>query len=410
MNVTPALVLDGHLPSALACVRSLGKQGIRVVCGAERKSALALHSKFISEAWVYPSPLEDVEVYVQAVTDKLSTMGDCPVIFCMSDNTLLPLAQHRDQIEAVGRLVLSETKDFNAAFDKALTLKLAGRLGVPTPRTFFIESQEALESALGQLAYPCIIKPRQSCLWVAGKGMRGKTEIADNREQAREIAERVKSKTNVWPLLQERLTGQEFGIFGLWQDGQWQVKFAHKRLRSLDPMGGASCLRQSIAMPSDMAGYAEKLMAELKWQGPAMVEFKSDKPDGMPKLMEINGRFWGSLALAIASGVDFPYLAYLQACGQMIEPVVQYKVPVTARSFLADCANLINVLYHPFTSPPTIGGDARARRGRGWYRLRALRSFVFTNQPNLVYDVESWGDLKPAVWQVIDAIARKIFL
>lgn len=394
MNEVKALVLDGHLPSALACVRSLNKHGIKVVCGAERKSAMALHSKFASEAWTYPSPLEDVDAFVKAVLDKLNTMGDRPVIYCLSDNTLLPLVQHSDQVEAVGRLVLPETKDFNVAFDKALTLKMAESLGVPMPRTFFIENQEDLESALGQLVYPCIIKPRQSCLWVAGKGIRGKTEIADNRKQAGEIAERVKSKTIVWPLLQEKLSGQEYGVFGLWQNGEWQVKFAHKRLRSLDPMGGASCLRQSIAMPPVMADYASKLMSELKWQGPAMVEFKLDKPDGTPKLMEINGRFWGSLALAIASNVDFPYLAYLQACGQSIEASSQYNISVTARSFLADFANLLKVIR--FGSKFGVSG------------LSALRSFIFPNQPNLVYDVESWEDLKPAFWQIIDVIARKL--
>ncbi|MDD5725907.1 MAG: ATP-grasp domain-containing protein [Patescibacteria group bacterium] len=394
MNEVKVLVLDGHLPSALACVRSLSKHNIKVICGAERKSALALHSKFASEAWTYPSPLEDAEAYVQAIIKKLSTKGDRPVIYCLSDNTLLPLALHRDQIEAVGRLVLPEEKDFNIAFDKALTLKLAERLGVPIPLTFFIENQEGLESALGQLAYPCVIKPRHSCLWVAGKGIRGKTEIADNREQAKAIVERIRNKTSVWPLLQEKLTGQEYGVFGLWQNGEWRAKFAHQRLRSLDPMGGASCLRQSIAMSPDMAEYASKLMSELKWQGPAMVEFKLDKPNGTPKLMEINGRFWGSLALTIASNVDFPYLAYLQACGQPIETPGQYSVPVTARSFLADFANLLKVMK--------FGTKV------GVSRLSALRSFIFPNQPNLVYDVESWNDLKPALWQVIDVVARKL--
>lgn len=29
-----------------------------------------------------------------------------------------------------------------------------------------------------------------------------------------------------------------------------------------------------------------------------------------PKLMEIDGRFWGSLEVAIALGIDFPYLFY----------------------------------------------------------------------------------------------------
>lgn len=39
-----------------------------------------------------------------------------------------------------------------------------------------------------------------------------------------------------------------------------------------------------------------------------MVEWKVDLRDGRPKLMEINPRFWGSLELAVRSGVNFPSL------------------------------------------------------------------------------------------------------
>ncbi|MDD5438557.1 MAG: ATP-grasp domain-containing protein [Patescibacteria group bacterium] len=385
------LVLDGHLPSSLACVRSLGSKGLDVTCGAEQQSALALHSKSTNDAWVYPSPLADQEAYVRAVESKLKEMGGRPVVFCMSDNTLLPLARNRVRIEAVGRLPMFEEENFNIAFNKALTLKLAEKLGVPAPKTFFVETQADVDQALTELSYPCVIKPLQSCLWISGKGVRGKTEITETREQAKEIVERIHSQTGIWPLLQERLTGQEFGIFGIWQEGRWIVKFAHKRLRSLDPNGGASCLRQSIELPVEMAAYAEKLMSELKWQGPAMVEFKLDKSGGAPKLMEINGRLWGSLALGQASGVDFPYLIYLQACGQTIDPTDQYKVPVTARSFLADSVNLLKTLVKP----------------QGRLRSTALKEF-FSSEPNLVYDVESWDDFGPAFWQIINAIARKI--
>ncbi len=384
-----ALVLDGHLPSSLAAVRSLGSKGLEVTCGAEQKSALALHSKFTNEAWVYPSPLIDEEAYVKAVLAKLKEMGGRPVIFCMSDNTLLPLAKRRESVEAVGRLPIFENEAFKIAFDKAQTLKLAERLGVPIPRTYFVESKTDL--ALADLSYPCIIKPRHSCVWVNGKGIRGKTEITCDREKVKKIAERIYAQTGIWPLLQEHLTGQEFGIFGIWEDGKWIVKFAHKRLRSLDPDGGASCLRQSIELPPEMSGYAEQLMSELKWQGPAMVEFKLDKPDGQPKLMEINGRFWGSLALGQASGVDFPCLTYLQACGQTVNPTSSYKTPVTARSFLADIVNLFRTLINP----------------RGRSRSTALKEF-FLSEPNLVYDVESWEDLGPAFWQIISALARKL--
>ncbi len=44
----------------------------------------------------------------------------------------------------------------------------------------------------------------------------------------------------------------------------------------------------------------------LDWTGVAMVEFKLDARDGVAKLMEINGRFWGSLQLADRRGRRFP--------------------------------------------------------------------------------------------------------
>ncbi|MFA6160980.1 MAG: ATP-grasp domain-containing protein [Patescibacteria group bacterium] len=393
MSQPQALVLDGHLPSALACVRSLRSHDIKVTCGGERKTAMALHSRYADDSWVYPSPLIDVDAYVKAVVEKLTQMGDRPVIFCMSDNTLLPLLKNRLQVETIGRLLAPAESSWTVAFDKAQTLKLAERLNVPIPKTFFIESHQDLENVLKDISTTIIVKPRHSCVWVDGKGVRGKTEYAPDKMEAHKIVENIQVKTGEWPLLQERLTGEEFGIFGLWQDGEWKVKFAHRRLRSLDPKGGASCLRQSIDMPQEMSEYASKLMSELKWNGPAMVEFKLDKPAGEPRLMEINGRFWGSLALGIASGVDFPYLTYKIAIGEKVDSSENYRVPVSARSLLADGANLAHVIWNSKES-----GAAEA----------ALKNFFFPNEQNLIYDVESWDDIKPSLWQVIDAVARKL--
>src|SRR5206468_12795896 len=77
--------------------------------------------------------------------------------------------------------------------------------------------------------------------------------------------------------------------------------------------GSGSSLRESTPPPPDMAEAARTLLEALQWHGVAMVEFKRDARDGLPRLMEINGRFWNSLPLAIASGVDFPFLLYTLA-------------------------------------------------------------------------------------------------
>lgn len=84
---------------------------------------------------------------------------------------------------------------------------------------------------------------------------------------------------------------------------------AHRRIRCMPPAGGSGVVKQTIPLAYQGLGdKAERLVAELRWSGPIMVEFKTDVASGIPKLMEINGRFWGSLPLAVAAGADFPYL------------------------------------------------------------------------------------------------------
>ena len=108
------------------------------------------------------------------------------------------------------------------------------------------------------------------------------------------------------PLVQELIFGEELGAEFVCTDGEPVAEFAHRRIRSLTPMGGASVLGESVAKSyKRCCDIGRQLVEGLRWTGPVMVEFKIDNRDGRPKLIEINGRFWGSLPLAIASGIDF---------------------------------------------------------------------------------------------------------
>ena len=82
--------------------------------------------------------------------------------------------------------------------------------------------------------------------------------------------------------------------------------------------------------------YGLKLLDALKWYGIAMVEFKLDQKDGVPKLIEVNPRFWGSMSLAIHPGVDFPYLLYRLAVDGDIEPAGEYAAGIRTRFVLQD--------------------------------------------------------------------------
>jgi predicted ATP-grasp superfamily ATP-dependent carboligase len=145
------------------------------------------------------------------------------------------------------------------------------------------------------------------------------------------------------PLIQEYIKGTGFGAFAIFnKDSKPVATFVHKRLREYPITGGQSTFCESVKEPAILK-YGLKILKELNWYGLAMVEFKMDE-FGEPKIMEINPRFWGSMPLAIASGVDFPYLLYKLAVDGNIKEVNSYKVGVKTRFVLSDtlaCSELL---------------------------------------------------------------------
>jgi len=84
----------------------------------------------------------------------------------------------------------------------------------------------------------------------------------------------------------------------------------------------------------------------MAWHGPAMVEFRDDGT-GAPCLMEVNGRFWGSLELAVRSGVDFPNLWAGLLHGERVEAPADYQTGVTLRWLWGDVKRLLYILAGP---------------------------------------------------------------
>jgi predicted ATP-grasp superfamily ATP-dependent carboligase len=132
-------------------------------------------------------------------------------------------------------------------------------------------------------------------------------------------------------------------------------------LREKPPEGGVSVYRESIALDGELAAAGRRLLEALNWQGVAMIECKRDETTGRHVLMEVNGRLWGSLQLAIDAGVDFPRLLVACALGQRPPAVTQYRVGVRSRWFWGDVDHLYLQLRNG-------GGPAG--------KLAAVRDFV----------------------------------
>lgn len=394
-----ALVLDAHLASALAAVRSLGKRGIRVICGSPRKTAMGFYSKYCSENFLYISPRENKEKFVDEVLVFLRVLagrGERAVVFSMSDETFLPLAEAKERLAAVADFALADQTSIETAFDKGKTLKLAEANGVPVPKTFYVESLEEAKSLAPRLSYPAVIKPRHSCVWQGDVGSFGSAVFAASADELASKYEEVCRKMGEPPLIQEVVRGEELGAFFLFDHGAAKARFAHRRLRSISPHGGASVLRESIRMPENIEAYSLILLQALNWHGPAMVEFKMDERDNIPKLMEINGRFWGSLALAVRSGVDFPYLYFRLAREKTTAESTGYREGVKVRHLVADVKHLLTVLL-----------GAKKIRGLAYPgRLKTVAEFFRFTGKDLYYDVEALDDLKPFFAELVDSFFK----
>ena len=138
-----------------------------------------------------------------------------------------------------------------------------------------------------------------------------------------------------------------------------------------------STLSESAPVDIRLQSDAQRLLDAVGWQGVAMVEFRVN-PEGVPYLMEVNTRFWGSLQLAIDSGVDFPWLLYCKSTGRSVAVPAGYRIGRRLRWFLGDVDSLYMSLR-----------DARTPVKQKMVRLM---SFLTPQPVSTRHEVFRWGD------------------
>jgi predicted ATP-grasp superfamily ATP-dependent carboligase len=198
--------------------------------------------------------------------------------------------------------------------DKAAIAAIAERIGIETPRTWEPGVAD-LSGELPDLAYPAVLKwrdPETAAAPLAAAGLELlKTEYAHGPAELRAALERYRP-AGILPMVQAYAPGRGLGQMFVMKDGAAVLRFQHRRLHEWPPEGGVSTLCESVAADAhpELMARSEALLREIGWEGPAMVEYRHDEATGRSVLMEINGRFWGSLPLAAAAGAPFALATY----------------------------------------------------------------------------------------------------
>jgi predicted ATP-grasp superfamily ATP-dependent carboligase len=285
------------------------------------------------------------------------------------------------------RLPLASAETIALAADKATVLQTAERLGIPIPRTLLVDGPEPSEATLAGLNWPIVVKARRSRMRTSSGWVASSVAYAPGPAELARVLRALPAEA--FPaILQERIEGPGMGVFMCYQRGRPVAVFGHRRLREKPPSGGVSVLSESIAIPDDARCFASRLLDELKWQGVAMVEFKVDSRDGVPKLMEVNGRFWGSLQLAIDAGVDFPNILLATLDDAAVPTAPPYRTGVLNRWFWGDLDSLLLQLR-----------DRRGTAGSWREKAHAVRRFLRLWQRDLHYENPKLSDLRPWLFE-----------
>jgi predicted ATP-grasp superfamily ATP-dependent carboligase len=258
-----------------------------------------------------PSPADGGEQFTAAVRQAVLG-GGYEVVFSGGDAEMLALSVARDEIPAI--VPWCRHDRVARAVDKLHLARLAHSAGLRYP-----ETAEATPEALRRLGdRPIVVKPRIPV--IEGRHRLFKTIIARDRAKAERRAERLASEGFV-PLLQEQVSGHLVGLtLVIGRLGEVLARVQQRAERLHPPDAGVSVRATTVPVEERLAERAHRLLIDLGWFGLAQLQLLQ-RANEEPSLVDLNGRFYGSLALALAAGSNLPALWGGAATGAPVTPI-----------------------------------------------------------------------------------------
>lgn len=384
-KVGEALVLGTDTRVVLAILRSLGRKRIATDVAWLDPDSIALRSRYLHRFHAIPDYSPTSDLWKERLT-RLLEQESYDLVIPANDSTLVPLQLHRQDFVRFPEILLHDQATFDVVFDKAKSFDLAQRLGVNVAPGIRVEKFDR-RSLPADLAFPAIVKPLTT---FDGEREDGASNVVLKIESWGDLERTLRTPPyDRGCLVQEFFPGVGMGVEVLVHEGRILTAHQHQRLH--ETMSYGSSYRKSVPLDGELYDAAEKLMAALRYTGVAMVEYLYDLETKRWIFVEINGRFWGSLPLAIAAGADFPYYLYrFWVAGVRTFPR-DYRTGIYCRNLLLDWQ----------------GRKTRKRTGKS--RTRELIDDVValaTFRDH--FDSFAWDDMQPAISEIVRFAGRGV--
>jgi D-aspartate ligase len=313
-----AVVIGGDY-QGLGIVRSLGRKNVPV-CVIDDENSIARYSRYTTHAITVKSLREEREAVdtVLEIGRRLDLKGW--VIYPTRDETVAALARYRPMLTKFFRVPTPHWDTIQWAWDKRNTYHLAAKLGIPTPRTWYLHDVAELEQISADP--PFAIKPAIKEHFIYAT--KAKAWRANNRRELRKLFQRAAA--HVGPgevMVQELIPGDgrhQFAYCTFFKEGRSLGSMVARRIRQHPPeFGRASTFVETIELPL-LETMSERFLQAINYYGLVELEYKLDPRDGQYKLLDVNARTWGYHTLGLGAGVDFPYLLFADQVGEFVQP------------------------------------------------------------------------------------------
>lgn len=332
------LTTNGWDRIAYNVLRGLTNENLKVAFGTDSNLGMGYFSKYNAIKYLHSNYLLDENNFINDL--KKSFMKFQPLVYLPIGDETIIVSRHLSELSEYNiKIPISDYATLESLDNKSVSFKIAISQNIPTPETIIPSCLEEIEDFAKKFFYPIVLKHIKSN---SSKGVWFLTK--------ENFYNTIKEINNTMGLnygdfiVQQYVRGCGYGVSLLMNKGYVRAKFTHKRLRERIKRGGPSTLRMSTEN-RELEEYAISLLSSVKFHGVAMVEFKYDEENKKATFIEVNPRFWGSIGLAITSGVNFPYLLYQMALNGDVEPVLNYRNGVIARWLLGDILSVTKNLF-----------------------------------------------------------------
>jgi predicted ATP-grasp superfamily ATP-dependent carboligase len=291
--------------AAIECAWLLLDAGYRLVAFTRAGRRPALGRSRHVEIRSITAPEVDASAALTDLIGLVNNLGQ-PIVLPLDDKALW-LCDRAASSPAFAGVVAGPTGALAPfALDKRLQLRAAQAAGLQVPRT--VVAEPAQPRPIPETDGPWYVKPARVVHETAGRLGHLEGRIATTKDALSAAIDRGGGPL----LVQERVDGVGEGLFGFCTTDGIVGWSAHRRIRMMNPAGSGSSACRSIEPDSQLLAPATRFLEAARWRGMFMLEFVRTA-DSQAWFMELNGRPWGSMALARRRGLPYPVWAVRSA-------------------------------------------------------------------------------------------------